>query len=205
LDLEHPLYETLRLSDQPLAIAVDSTGISVHRAGGWVERKHGKKKRYVKIHLAVNVESKEIVALEVTTDDTHDSQVFQNLLQQAETHGTVVKVYGDGAYDSSQIYELLESRGVEPVIKPRRNSRLDTPSQARRRVVKMFQHLGCELWSKVQGYGRRWMVETAQLHLQKALRRTLPVNNHEKHNQRTPDKSLPLQHTHKPINRRPER
>ena len=27
-----------------MVIAVDSTGVSVHKAGGWVEREHGKKK-----------------------------------------------------------------------------------------------------------------------------------------------------------------
>lgn len=161
LDLEHPLYETLRLSEEPIAIAVDSTGVKVHRAGGWVERRHGKKRRYVKIHFAVNVDTKEIVAMEVTTDDTHDSQVFQKLLEKAEEHGTVVRVYGDGAYDSSQIYELLQSKQVEAVIKPRRNSRLDTPSKPRRRSVKLFQRLGRELWAKIKGYGRRWSVETA--------------------------------------------
>lgn len=55
LCLDLSLYEPLRLSDEPIVIAVDSTGVRVHKAGGWVERKHGKKKRYVKIHLAVDV------------------------------------------------------------------------------------------------------------------------------------------------------
>ena len=66
-------------SEEPIVIAVDSTGVSVHRAGGWVERVHGKKKRYVKIHFAVNVETREVVAMEVTTDDARDSSVFPGL------------------------------------------------------------------------------------------------------------------------------
>ena len=72
LDLDLPLYETLRLSDEPVVVAVDSSGVRVHKAGGWVERKYGKKKRYVKIHLAVDVETKEVLAMLVTTDGTHD-------------------------------------------------------------------------------------------------------------------------------------
>jgi len=36
----------LKGSSEPIAITVDSTGIKVEKAGGWVERKHGKKKRY---------------------------------------------------------------------------------------------------------------------------------------------------------------
>jgi hypothetical protein len=45
-------YRGLKETSEPVTIAVDSTGISVQKAGGWVERKHGKKKRYVKLHFA---------------------------------------------------------------------------------------------------------------------------------------------------------
>ena len=38
------LYEPLKLSGEPV-VTVDSTGVRVHKAGGWVERKHRKKKR----------------------------------------------------------------------------------------------------------------------------------------------------------------
>ena len=34
-------YRSLRETTEPVSIAVDSTGISVQKAGGWVERKHG--------------------------------------------------------------------------------------------------------------------------------------------------------------------
>jgi len=153
-------YEDLEGSDD-VVIAVDSTGVRVHKAGGWVEREHGKKKRYVKIFFAVDVETKQALALMVTTDGTHDSRVFSKLLRKAERHGRVSKVYGDGAFDSSEIYELLESKGIEAVIKPRRNSRLDTPSEARRRAVTAYKRLGHRRWADLKGYGKRWSVETA--------------------------------------------
>ena len=154
-------YEALRRDDKPIAIAVDSTGVKVHRAGGWVERKHGKKKRYVKLHFAVNVETKEVVALEVSTDDTHDVAAFPKLVAEAEKHGRVSEALGDGAYDSGDVFMMLEERDIGAVIKPRRNSRPDTPSPARRRAVRQFLDLGYEAWAKLKGYGRRWMVETA--------------------------------------------
>ena len=34
-------YHGLKETTEPVTIAVDSTGISVHKAGGWIERKHG--------------------------------------------------------------------------------------------------------------------------------------------------------------------
>ena len=154
-------YENLEKSGGDVVIAVDSTGVSVHRSGGWVERKHGKKKRYVKIHLAVDVETKEALAMIVTTDGTHDSRAFPELLRKAERQGTVSKVYGDGAYDSSKVYELLEQKEVEAVIKPRKNSRLNTPSQPRREAVTQYKLLGHKQWTKLKEYGKRWSVETA--------------------------------------------
>lgn len=81
LRLDISPYEPLQKGDGPIVIAVDSTGVRVHRAGGWAERIHGKKKRYIKIHFAVNVETEEVVAMEVTTDGTHDSEVFPKLLE----------------------------------------------------------------------------------------------------------------------------
>jgi len=144
-----------------VVIAVDSTGVRVHKAGGWVEREHGKKKKYVKIFFAVDVETKQALAMLVTTDGTHDSRAFPELLRKAESNGRVSRVYADGAYDSSKVYELLESKRIEAVIKPRRNSRMDTPSEPRRRAVAMHKRLGHKQWAKLTDYGKRWSVETA--------------------------------------------
>ena len=65
------LYRDLKDTTEPVTIAVDSNGISVHKAEGWEEKKHGKKRKYIKLHFAVNTETHEVVAMEVTTDDTH--------------------------------------------------------------------------------------------------------------------------------------
>jgi len=161
LSLDLSPYGELRDSGEPVAIAVDSTGVRVHRGGGWMERRHGKKKRYIKLHLAVDIETREVVALEVSTDDVHDSKALPGLLDGAEKHGRISKVYGDGAYDTSEIYEHLRSRGIEAAVKPRRSSRLDTPAEARRTAVRLYKRLGHRRWVRLKGYGRRWSVETA--------------------------------------------
>jgi len=154
-------YRSLRETNEPVSIAVDSTGIKVQKAGGWIEKKHGKKKRYVKLHFAVNTVTHEVVAMEVSTDDVHDVKALPGLVEGAERNVRVAKLYGDGAYDSGDAYRLLEGRGIEPVIKPRRNARLDTGPPARRRAVSQIRELGYEAWARVTGYGRRWAVETA--------------------------------------------
>jgi len=154
-------YRDLRETSDPVSIAVDSTGIKVEKAGGWIERKHGKKKRYVKLHFAVRVDTHEVVAMEVSTDDVHDVKALPGLVEEAEGNVRVARLLGDGAYGSGEVYGFLEGRGIESVIKPRRNSRLESGPPARRRAVSQIRELGYEAWARVTGYGRRWAVETA--------------------------------------------
>ena len=154
-------YHDLRETNEPVSIAVDSTGIKVEKAGGWIERKHGKKKRYVKLHFAVNTVTHEVVAMEISTDDMHDVKALPGLVEEAEGNVRVARLYGDGAYDSGDAYRLLEGRGIEPVIKPRRNARLESGPPARRRAVSQIREVGYEAWARITGYGGRWAVETA--------------------------------------------
>ena len=177
-------YQPLKPKQEPISIAVDSTGISVQKAGGWVERKHGKKKRYVKLHFAVDTESKEVVAMEISTDDMHDVKAFPGLLKKAGEKRRIKRCLGDGAYDSGEVYEALEAKGIEPAIKPRRNSVPGAASSARGRVVEEFMDLGYEAWASEKGYGDRWMVETAYSSFKRlfgecSLSRTLENIAHE--------------------------
>jgi hypothetical protein len=97
LRLDLSLYKSLRGCNGPIVIAVDSSGVSVHKCGGWVERIYGRKKRYVKIHFAVDARTKEVVAMDVTTDDVHDSEVLPSLIMNASRHRAIIEAYMDGA------------------------------------------------------------------------------------------------------------
>ena len=99
--------------------------------------------------------------MEVSTDDAHDVKAFPRLVEKAGKRRRISQALGDGAYDSSEVFEELGARGVEPIIKPRRNSRLDTTSPARRIAVRQYRSLGYDGWARLKGYGRRWTVETA--------------------------------------------
>jgi IS5 family transposase len=161
LRLQVDPYRHLSKSSDPVTIALDSTGVKVEKAGGWIERKHGKKKRYVKLHFAVRMDTHEVVSMEVTTDDVHDSKEAAGLLEGAERRANVEEALLDGAYDSEEVYKELERRGIEAVIKPRRNARSDTGSLSRSIAVGMIRELGYGTWAEFTGYGRRWAVETA--------------------------------------------
>ena len=89
------------------------------------------------------------------------ARALPGLVEGAERNVRVARVYGDGAYDSGEVYDLLEAKGIESVIKPRRNARLDAGPPGRRLAVSQIKELGYEAWAKLTGYGRRWAVETA--------------------------------------------
>ena len=67
-------------------IAADSTGIKVTNRGQWMQDKwHVKnKKGYLKIHVAVDIKTKQILALEVTDEKVHDRKIMKNWWKGAE-------------------------------------------------------------------------------------------------------------------------
>ncbi len=95
-------------SMDPVDIAIDSSGVKVYKSSAWITRKYGEKK-YVKIHLAANVKTKEA----------------EKLIDYASRKYDVNKAYMDCVYDSRNIFRYLESKNIIPVIKVRRNSVLD--------------------------------------------------------------------------------
>ena len=147
--------------ERPVTIAVDASGIKVADRGEWIRRRWRRRRDFLKIHIAVDVETKQIVAMEVTDERTGDGRMLKPLVEQAEKHFRVIKAICDGAYDSRFNFTFLEERGIEPAIKVRKNSsRRARGCPARKRVV--VEHLrDPEGWKRRVDYGLRWMVETA--------------------------------------------
>jgi IS5 family transposase len=74
----------------------------------WTQ-KHGKNHFGYKNHVQVDVEHKLIRSYAVTPANTHDSQVFGELLDADNTHP---EVYADSAYHSGKSSEELAARGL---------------------------------------------------------------------------------------------
>jgi len=57
-------------SDEDIVIAVDSTGIKVANRGEWMREKWKSSRRrgFIKIHIAVDVKSKQITSIQVTKE-----------------------------------------------------------------------------------------------------------------------------------------
>ena len=107
-------------------IAADSTGIKVTNRGQWMQDKWKTgKKGYLKIHVAVDVKTKEILALEVTDEKVHDSKIIKNLVEGVMNNNHNIKIksfMGDGAYDSNENFKYLKEKRIRPIIKVKRNS-----------------------------------------------------------------------------------
>ncbi|KXB03461.1 hypothetical protein AKJ47_02175 [candidate division MSBL1 archaeon SCGC-AAA261G05] len=138
-----------------IIVAVDSTGIKVTNRGEWMRKTHrGERGGWIKVHVAVDVESKEILSIEVTDEKTGDSEVFEDLVEDLDPKDCL----GDGGYDSEKVFKILEKKGVgSPGIKIRKNAR--TGLSPRGQAAKEFQELGHEEWKKKHEYGKRWAVE----------------------------------------------
>ena len=55
--LDINLDDALTSSDEPVYVALDSTGIKVHKSGDWIRRRFKVRKGCLKVHIAVNVEA----------------------------------------------------------------------------------------------------------------------------------------------------
>lgn len=148
--------------NKPTTIAIDATGFKVTNRGDWIRHKWRKRRGFVKLHLAVDIETKEIVSWEVTTEAVGDNKKFKELVDGAKKKRNVNKVLADGAYDSRENFHLLAENKIEPGIKIRTNSSSKRRGcDLRQEAVLYVQENGYERWREKVGYGYRWMSETA--------------------------------------------
>ena len=51
-----------------------------------------RKKGYLKIHIAINIKTKQILALEVTDEKVHDGKVIKQLIEQVLNNNHNIKI-----------------------------------------------------------------------------------------------------------------
>lgn len=179
VDLVSPDYSTLsrrqRHLDIDLAvcslsngshIVLDSSGLKLYGEGEWSVREHGasKRRQWRKLHLGVDVESREIVAVVLTQNDVADCEVTSELLDQVQ--GEIAQVSADGAYDTWEVYEAIRARGAEGVIPPRRGARIKQHGNSKAPPLDRDEHLrairtkGRKRWKQQSRYHQRSLVET---------------------------------------------
>ena len=154
-------------SDENNYIAIDATGIKVFGEGEWKTRVHGYtyRRTWRKLHLAVDVDTHEIKAVAVSTNDFKDGELLNDLL--AQLNGGIEKIFADGAYESFNNFESVKNHGAEPVIPPRKDAKIKQHGNskqdrlARDETVRSIKAQGRKNWKKNTGYHLRNIAETA--------------------------------------------
>src|SRR5271165_4287131 len=107
--------------DEPLHLLIDSTGLQIYGEGEWLDQKRGIRspRRWRKLHLGVDADTHEVVAVELTQDDVGDVSEIVGLLDQVATR--VASVIADGAYDGETVCDDVTDRHPEAeiIIPPR--------------------------------------------------------------------------------------
>jgi hypothetical protein len=161
---------------EPLHLLIDSTGVKIYGEGEWLNQKHGvrSRRRWRKLHLAVDADTQEIAAVELTPDDVGDVSALPDLLDQIER--PLGSVTADGAYDGETVYDEVRHRhpAARVIIPPRSTAVLSEAGTTQRdehlRSIQNHGHIG---WQRRSGYGRRSLAETAMYRYKTIIGRRL--------------------------------
>ncbi len=105
-----------RIDDNEIIIIADYSTSKDNKHEQWISDKWGLgKKGYLKIHFAVDIKTKEILALEVTDERVHDGKMMKKLVKHALNNTATTtknKIHSsflsDGAYDSNTNFKFLK-------------------------------------------------------------------------------------------------
>jgi len=156
----------------PRHILIDSTGVQVLGEGEWKRLKHGESRCQVwkKLHIALDADSLDIVAMDVTDSVRLDGNYLPGLIEQIDD--PIVQITGDGAYDKQNCYEVARKVGAKPVFPPQHNATVQRNKIKKNEaliprdelIIRLKSALDKEeelrIWKQENNYHRRSLVET---------------------------------------------
>src|SRR5882672_10622512 len=100
----------------PLHLLVDSTGLKLGGAGEWLVEKHGTSRRrsWRKLHIGIDADSGEVLAVEVSGREIDDAAVADKLLGQIAD--PIASFTADGAYDQDRVTQAIGMRHPDAAI-----------------------------------------------------------------------------------------
>lgn len=148
-------------------VVLDGTGLKTYGEGEWKVKKHGagSRRRWRKLHLAVDEETQEVVFADITTEHVHDTKFIPEILDKRKG---IKRFLMDGAADSSKLYRDCWERNIDLLTRPPTNARKNNHPwmQNRNKRLAEIRGLGGDkiaksLWGKLSGYSKRVTVESA--------------------------------------------
>ncbi len=152
------------IGNDDVVLALDASGMKVTNRGEWMRHKWKVRKGWIKVHIAVDTQSKKLLALHITDEQTGDGTLLKTLVDKAERNvgnKKIKRALGDGSYDSRENFDYLNDKRIEAGIKIRKNaSPKARGSPARARYIREKMNIGYEGWKSKYKYGQRWAAET---------------------------------------------
>lgn len=152
---------------ESIHVVVDSTGLKIFGEGEWKVRQHGYSKRrtWRKLHLCVDEDSGDILSSILTDNSYKDSEVFEELIDGAESD--ILQASADGAYDSGNCYDYCDQNNIQTSIPPRIDAKIkqhgnkNADPLQRDENLRLIREIGKPAWKALSGYSRRSLAETA--------------------------------------------
>jgi hypothetical protein len=111
-----------------ISVILDSSGINIYHTTGSHSKEnsatrqlHGRQQTR-KLHIVLDLKSRDILDMEMTSGVTHDSAPVPRLLGGIKQK--IQKVYADAAYDAKSVREACKKHRAKQIIPPRRNAKL---------------------------------------------------------------------------------
>lgn len=152
-------------SKRAITVLLDASGAKICGEGEWKVKIHGRSapRKWVKVHLAVDSETGEIIAECTTPATVADSSMTKYLLDKVP--GKIKAVMADGAYDRSSSREVIKKRKAKALIPPPKNARYRGADSERDMAIAAIRGLGGDkearsVWAKLSGYNYRVLVES---------------------------------------------
>lgn len=188
------LYASQHNFESPLNLLLDSTGFHIYDAAterpGKPSSRQSNYTDWYKVHIALNLQTQEIISVVAGSPSVHDCSAVEDLLPSNQVIDTVRM---DGIYDQWKVWKSVVSRGAIPILPPKRNARIrrkhPPPGAEYRNAyitrIHELQKPGLSLdearkeWKKEAKYHARSLVETAMYRLKRVLGRSMRARNPE--------------------------
>ena len=148
-----------------LEIASDGTGMKTSGAGQYRiykwGKKGGKKNKFLVITITAEVNTKKLLSIDSHIEGRGNSEasIAEKHIKNLSMKGyNIKKFYGDGAYDTNNMFYTLDALNIESGIKIRKNAAPENMkgSKYRRREARLAISMVYKLWVKIKNYGKRW-------------------------------------------------
>jgi hypothetical protein len=140
-------------------VAVDGTGNKLTNRGEYIVKKWRVQRDWVKVSIVIDRFTKELLDVEVALDkEASDSKLAKKHLSNLKDI-KIEDFAGDGAYYEKALYEILNSRGIIPVIKIPKGASTKGFDRMHTSVREMISLGGYEPWRDKYKYGHRWNIE----------------------------------------------